>query len=62
MKSHEMKYEMILFYTMVPNRNALFQSYLLFVTIYGLVWSSSMKLLTYQGVKEFHMLACIGSL
>ena len=36
----EMKHEMTFFHTMGPNRNVLFQIYLLFVTIYGLMWSS----------------------
>ena len=40
MKSGEMKLEMTLFHTMGPNRNVLFQTHLLFVTIYGLMWSS----------------------
>ena len=31
---------MTLFHTMGPNRNVLFQTHLLFVTIYGLMWSS----------------------
>ena len=44
MKSHEMKHEMTLFHTMEPNKNVLFQLHLLFVIIYGLVWSSSVKL------------------
>ena len=39
MKSGEMKHEMTLFHTMGPNRNVLFQTHLIFVTIYGLVWS-----------------------
>ena len=35
MKSGEMKHEMTLFHTMTPNnRNVLFQTHLLFVTIY----------------------------
>ena len=46
MKSGEMKYEMTLFHTVGPNRNVLFQTHLLFVTTYGLVWSSPVKLLT----------------
>ena len=40
MKSGEMKHEITLFHTMGPNRNALFQTHLIFVTIYGLMWSS----------------------
>ena len=50
MKSSEMKHEMTLFHKMEPNRNVLFQTHLLFVTIYGLVWSSSVKLLTYSPI------------
>ena len=48
MKSGEMKHDMILFHIMGPNRNVLFQTHLLFVTMYGLVWNSksSVKLLT----------------
>ena len=34
-----MKHEMTLLYTMGPNRNVLFQTRLVFVTIYGLMWS-----------------------
>ena len=40
MKSGEMKHEMTLIHTMGPNKNVLFQTHLLFVTIYGLMWSS----------------------
>ena len=40
MKSGEMKHEMILFHTMGHNRNFLLQTHLLFVRIYGLMWSS----------------------
>ena len=39
-KSGEMKYEMTLPYMMGPNRNVLFQTHLLFVAIYGLIWST----------------------
>ena len=46
MKSCEMKHEIILFHTMGPSSNVLFQTHLLCVTTYGLVWSSSVKLLT----------------
>ena len=35
-----MKHEMTLIHTMGPNKNVLFQTHLLFVTIYGLMWSS----------------------
>ena len=37
MKCGEMKHEMTLFHTMGPNRNVLFQTHLLSVTIYGLM-------------------------
>ena len=40
MKSGEMKHEMTLFHTWDPTENVLFQTHLLFVTIYGLMWSS----------------------
>ena len=40
MKSDEMKHEMTSFNTMGLNRNVLFQTHLLFVAIYGLMWSS----------------------
>ena len=40
MKSGEMKHEMALFHTMGPNKNVLFQTHLLFVTIFDLMWSS----------------------
>ena len=46
MTSGEMKHEMTLFHTMGPNKNVFFQTHLLFVTIYVLVWSSSVKLST----------------
>ena len=39
--SGEMKYQMTLFHTMRPNRNVLLQTHLPFVTIYGLLCSSS---------------------
>ena len=39
-KSAEMKHEMTLFHTMGPHRNVLFQTHLLFATIYGLTWNS----------------------
>ena len=39
-KRGKMKHEMTLFHKMGPNRNVLFQTHLLFVTIYGLMWSS----------------------
>ena len=35
-----MKHEMTLFHTMEPNRKVFFQTHLLFVTIYGPMWSS----------------------
>ena len=38
--------EMTLFYTVGSTRNVLFQTYLIFVTIYGLIWSCSVKLST----------------
>ena len=41
-----MKHEMTLFHIMGPNKNVLLQAHLLFVTILGLTWSSSLKLLT----------------
>ena len=37
MKSGEMKHEMILFRTMGPNKNVLFQTHIIFMTIYA--WS-----------------------
>ena len=40
MKSDEMKHEMTSFNTMGLKRNVLFQTQLLFVAIYGLMWSS----------------------
>ena len=40
LKSCEMKHEMTLFHTMGPDKNVLFQTHLLFVTIYGLMWGS----------------------
>ena len=40
MKSDEMKHEMVLIYTIMTNINVLFKRHLLFVTTYGLVWSS----------------------
>ena len=43
MKSGEIKHEMTLFHTMEPIRNILFQRHILFVTIYGLVWSFSVN-------------------
>ena len=46
MKSVEKKHEITLFHIMGLNGNILFQTHLLFVTKYGLAWSSSVKLLT----------------
>ena len=40
MRSGEMKHGMTLFHTMGPNRNVLFQTHILLVTIYGFIWSS----------------------
>ena len=37
MKSGEVKHEITLFHTIEPNRNVLFQTPLLFVTIHGLL-------------------------
>ena len=48
MKSSDMKHEMNLFHTMGPYRNVLLKTPLLFVTIYGLVWNSSVKLLRWH--------------
>ena len=53
MKTAKMKYQMTLFHTMEPNRNVLFQIQLLFVKIYGVVWSSSVKCLTLHNVGPF---------
>ena len=55
MKSGEMKHDMILFPIMGTNRNVLFQTHLLFVTMYGLVWNSnsSVKLLTQYDAGPF---------
>ena len=48
-----MKHETTLFYTMGPNRNVLFQTHLLYVTIYGLMWSSLGKILTEDDAGPF---------
>ena len=48
-----MKHEIAIFHTIGPNRNVFLQTDLLFVTIYGLVWSSSVKLLTQDDAGSF---------
>ena len=48
-----MKHDITLFHTMRPDRNALFQTHLLFVSISGLMWSSSVKLLTWDNAGPF---------
>ena len=53
MKRVEMKHEITLFPTMEPNRNGLFQTHLLFVTIFGLMWISSMRFLTQDNTGPF---------
>ena len=59
-----MKHGMTLFHAMGTNRNILFKTHLLFMTICGLVWCSSVKLLTQDvaGPFESHLLQCAPNL
>ena len=53
MKSGEMEHEMTIFHTMGLNRNVLFQTHLLFVTKYVLIWSSSVRFLKQDDAGSF---------
>ena len=52
MKSGEMKHDMTLFPTKGNNRDVFFQTHL-FVTIYDLMWSSSVTFLTQDDAGPF---------
>ena len=52
-----MKCEITLFHTMGTNRNVLLQTHLPFVTIYGLVWCSSVNIRWFWSIWKFPITA-----